>query len=133
VHRSYEHVLPDSLQQAKAALPHGFDYTVVKFNYHTKVYSFVMCPDFDTADEPTVGDIHTVKSDGTASFRRGSVDPWIYHHKWLFVADDYAGFDVEQSRKRSRAWLSLEGIDKRRIGKQSYWRSIVVPRLEAAD
>jgi len=33
-------------------------------------------------------------------------DPLIYHDKWLFVADDYAGFDVAASKRRSAAWLA---------------------------
>ena len=87
--------------------------------------------DFDTADEPTVGDLYTVKSDGSTSFRRKSADPWIYHHKWLFVADDYPGFDVEVSKARSRLWLALDEIDFRRIGKRSFWESQIIPNLVA--
>jgi hypothetical protein len=51
------------------------------------------------------------------------------HHKRLFVADDYDGFDVEASKQRSRKWLALDGIDFRRIGKKSFWEQSVVPRL----
>ena len=38
-------------------------------------------------------------------------DPYIYHHKWLFVADDYDGFDVEESKARSGAWLCQTSIN----------------------
>ena len=44
-------------------------------------------------------------------------DPFIYYHKWLFVADDYPGYDVAKSAARSR------------IGNKSYWEHFVVPRL----
>jgi hypothetical protein len=59
-------------------------------------------------------------------------DPYIYHHKWLFVKDDYSEFDVEESKRRSLAWLVLDGIDKKRIGRLSYWTAHVVPRIESA-
>jgi len=58
-----------------------------------------------------------------------SSDPYIYHHKWLFVADDYGGFDVDESKRRSLAWMSLPDIDKSRIGRKSYWEDHVLPRL----
>jgi hypothetical protein len=45
------------------------------------------------------------------------------------VADDYEGFDVEESKQRSRRQLSLEGVDRRRIGRRSYWVEKVLPRL----
>jgi hypothetical protein len=57
------------------------------------------------------------------------VDPYIYHHKWLFVDDDYRGFDTEQSKARSQQWITLGDVDRARIGRQSYWQEQVVPRL----
>ena len=52
---------------------------------------------------------------------------------WRFVADDYAGFDVAASKQRSLTWMALEGIDKTRIGRKSYWVKQVIPRLSSAD
>ena len=91
--------------------------------------SFIQSDDFDDSDEPTVGDVYTVKTNGSVVYRRASVDPWIYHHKWLFVADTYDRFDVEAAKERSRRWLALDEIDYRRIGKRSFWQMHVVPRL----
>lgn len=45
------------------------------------------------------------------------------------VQDDYAGFDVDASKQRSRVWLALENVDKTRIGRRSFWERTVVPRL----
>ena len=129
VHRLYESLLPAAIQRAKKILPSTFQYTVVKYATSDETVSFIQSEDFDEAREPTVGDIQTVKADGTTSFRRKGVDPWIYHHKWLFVADDYQGFDVEAAKVRSRQWLALGNIDVRRIGKKSFWEQHVVPRL----
>jgi len=130
VHRAYEYVLPQEfLLTAKQHLK-GFEYTVVKFNTRTNAITFVHSPDFDTAHEPTVGDQLLVRSDGSVKHMKAPADPWIYHHKWLVVGDDYTGFSVEQAKERSRQWMRLEGLDSSRIGKRSYWHQHVVPRLE---
>ena len=129
VHRQYESVLPAAVQNAKLFLPKDFAYTVIKYVLADDTVSFIESPDFDSADEPTVGNLYTIKNDGKASFRRKLTDPWIYHHKWLFVADDYAGFDAAASKLRSRQWLSLDDIDFQRIGKESFWTEHVVARL----
>lgn len=130
LHRTYEHKLGHAIAAAKTKLPSDFDYQIVKYDYRTNAVSFVQCEDFDSAPEPTVGDIVTVDAEGTVRRRRPPRDPEIYHHKWLFVAEDYDGFDVEASRQRSLAWMRLEGIDRKRIGRKSFWDQYVVPRLE---
>jgi hypothetical protein len=130
LHFSYEEKLGSVLAAAKAKLPDGFQYHVVKYNYRTEAVSFIQCPNFDTAPEPTVGDIVTVDAKGHVRWRRQPRDPEVYHHKWLFVAEDYPGFDVELSRQRSIAWMRLDGVDRPRIGRKSYWEQQVVPRLE---
>jgi hypothetical protein len=130
VHRRYQHLLGPAVAEAAARLPPGFDYTVVKLHRRTGVVSFIHSPDFDTADEPTVGDLYTVRPDGTVTLRRQPPDPYLYHHKWLFVADDYPGFEVAASKARSEEWLALPDIDRSRIGRRSYWTQIVLPRIE---
>lgn len=93
--------------------------------------SFIASPDFDTTDEPTVGDVVTVSTDGASRRRSQRADPQIYHHKWLFVADDCTGFDVAASKRRSATWLALDDVDKSRIGTRSYWDEHVVPRIDS--
>lgn len=129
VHQQYEHLLPVDVIAAKRLLPATFIYSVIKFTIATRAVSFVSSPDFDAAPEPSLGDILSVATDGTATYRKQPADPYIYHHKWLFVADDYAGFNVAASKLRSAAWLALDGVDKTRIGRRSYWLANVVPRL----
>jgi hypothetical protein len=133
LHREYEERLGNLLAAAKAHLPRSCDYDVVKYNARTGAISFVQCTDFDSAPEPTVGPIVTVNADGSLRRRPQQRDPEVYHHRWLFVADDYRGFDVAESRRRSLAWLRLDGIDKKRIGKKSYWENHVVPRLNEPE
>jgi|LSQX01.2.fsa_nt_gb hypothetical protein len=130
VHRQYEGVLGQRVLEAKAHLPEGFEYTVVKLSERTGIVSFIVSRDFDTNPEPTVCDSISVTPDGTICRRMQRPDPWIYHHKWLFVADDYRGFDVEESKRRSLAWMSLEDVDRHRIGRRSYWAHHVLKRLD---
>ncbi len=129
VHRRYEHVFGSAVEAARRHLPPDFSYTVVKLNVANKSFSFVEVADFDTAPEPTIGAVIAVKTDGSCRRMAAPNDPFIYHHKWLFVADDYDGFDVEESKARSRAWTALADIDRARIGRTSYWQEAVVPRL----
>lgn len=129
VHRDYEAVLGASVEWAKRHLPNHYEYTVVKLNQRNDSVSFIYCPDFDTAQEPSITAIVIVNADGLARRRLTLEDPFIYHHKWLFVADDYPGFDVAESKARSRLWIALGDVDRSRIGRKSYWDQFVVPRL----
>jgi hypothetical protein len=131
VHRRYEDRLGPSVIWAKRWLPEGFAYDVVKYNRRTQAVSFICCPGFDVEPEPNVEDVVIVRADGTVQRRPVPLDPYIYHHKWLFVDDDYPGFDVEESKRRSAAWLALANVDKSRIGCRSYWQTHVVARLDS--
>ena len=129
LHRQYEQLLGRRVEEAKRHLPPEFEYTVVKYHLDTAAVSFIHSPDFDESPEPTVGDSWVVDPQGGARLRRQLADPYIYHHKWLFVADDYSGFDVAESMARSLAWMSLPNVDRTRIGRQGYWHRVVLPRL----
>jgi hypothetical protein len=129
VHRIYEGLLPEPVRVASKSLPAEFEYAVVKFEEKEARVSFILCPEFDSADEPVVGDIVRIDANGSKKFFRQQADPFIYHHKWLFVMDDYEGFDVERSKSRSISWLGLEGIDTQRIGRKSFWDSKILPML----
>lgn len=129
VHRQYESVLGERVQTAKSLIPADFSYTVVKLNLATQGVTFVFSPDFDAADEPIVGRHILARDDGTTLERKQLEDPYIYHHKWLMVRDDYSDFDVAESKRRSKLWLSLTDVDKSRIGRKSYWNDQVVPRI----
>lgn len=138
VHRSAvgQSRIPSELVEAAAEhLPPGWDYVVVRWDAGTGEVAFIRSPDWDEAPEPTVGDLVAVRADGTVRSRRVSPDrAQIYHHKWMFVAENYAGFDVEESRARSEAWKRLDP-DRSRIGWKAYWEAKVVPLFteEAPD
>ena len=107
-----------------------WEWHIARVNKTSGQVALIKSPDWDTADEPTVGDMMVV--DGTTMKRRPDTG-MIYHHKWCFVADDYVGFDVEASKARSEAWESLDPpVNKSKIGRRTHWDGEVLPRLEDA-
>ena len=102
---------------------------IVKIDVKNNKVSFIKSPDWDTAREPLVGDSYMIDLNEDAPLRKRTVKitkskGQIYHHKWMFVADDYQGFDIEESKKWSEKWQSVipaeRGI-KSRIGYKKYW------------
>jgi hypothetical protein len=131
VHRDYRSVFP-GVMPAAGRLPRDFDYAVVKADSDSGCFSFIECADFDTEPEPTVGRSARVCGE-KVTWRKGNDDPQIYHHKWSMVGDDYEGFDVAESMRRSIAWKSVVGKDaalSSRIGTKSVWEKEVLPRLD---
>ena len=67
------------------------------------IVRFDTCPDFDTADCPTVGHMYYVDIEAETITERENKQ--IFHHKWLWVGDDYTGFDIRDSWNYSKLWL----------------------------
>lgn len=136
VHRDYvdsTSIPQDEYKMAVSKLPNGYEYTAVKYNSKDNSFSFIQSPDFDTADEPTVGVSLKVSSDGNVKRTNPPSDPWIWHNKWMWVGDDYTGFDVEKAKERSKKWKDYIGVNRdvsSRIGKKSYWDRNIVPHLK---
>jgi len=96
----------------------------------------ISSPTFNTWSEPVIDSFTTVNLDTYKVIYRSYADPLtapIYHHKWLFVSDDYKGFDVEESKARSQDIISVmnshDYLDKKRIGFRGYWEREVIPKL----
>jgi len=129
VHRRYASVFGDAAFTAASHLQPAFEYAVVKYRPDTGAITFVECPGFDSEPEPAIGRTCLVRTDGSILLRQARVDPYIYHHKWLFVTADYDGFNVDVSHRRSAQWMRLSDIDYSRIGRQCYWMTNIVPRI----
>lgn len=127
VHTSSEQILPN-IDKFKKHLPTDYEYIVVQFNWFNNTFSFIQSPDFDTAHEPTVGNSLIVHADRKTKLIKAPRDPWIYHHKWLMVDDNYSGFDISKSKSRSIAWMKLNP-DRSKIGKKSSWLKNILPLL----
>jgi hypothetical protein len=133
LHRNYEDHLPDqdNLLKAKMVLEQnhpGFKYNALKVDKNGSKITFFNSPDFDTSHEPVAGPYVVV--DGKAT-RTGKTDA-IWHHKWLWVKDDYKGFDVDAAHKRSVAWLKIPNIDFTRIGNKAFWEQHYIPKIPVA-
>jgi hypothetical protein len=133
-HKKYinEYVEPTFYNKLKSFLPEGFKFNIIKYNEKNRTISFINSPDFDRADEPIVGDAMKVTEEGQVTLTRQKTIPQIYHHKWLFVKDDYQGFDIDKSKERSERWLQVsDKINMSKIGTLSYWQNEVLPLLES--
>jgi hypothetical protein len=126
LHKMYVSILPQEMQKAVLAAENAvyekigrhFEYNTVKVSKDHDSVTLVQSPDFDTSPEPMVGDFAMVKvSNGLVKFGNAKS---IWHHKWLWVKDDYPGFDVEESINRSKEWLQHD-VDFSRIGNKKYW------------
>jgi len=128
IHRLYEdEVVPESiLEQAKESAGEVIDgYIAVRYDMRTNAVCFQFSPDFDTADEPIVGDCVLVKKDGSVKITKQKNNPQIWHHKWMWVKEDYPGFDYEASKKRSWLWQPhVSNEERNKIGYKDYWDSI---------
>jgi hypothetical protein len=125
VHRDYVSKLPLELKvrvRLARELAENFEYNCLKISTDSGVVVFMHSPDFDTSQEPVAGKWCRVDMDDL-TVKHGSTSN-IWHHKWLWVMDDYRGFDVEVSYQRSQDWLALEGVDMFRIGNPKYWTTV---------
>ena len=130
LHKSVEDRLPkELLEKVKFKLPATFQYDIVKYDEKNDNVTFISSPDWDSADEPIVGDAFLIRRDGSTRYMKQKESPQIYHHKWLFVNDDYSGFNTEDSKERSSNWLKLPDIEFNKIGYKNYWDSNIVPHL----
>lgn len=83
-----------------------FEFNCVKHNLNTGDVYLVECPEFDTAREPRVGRMFGIRYDDQTTFVTKSY-PQIFHHKWIWVKNDYTGFDISESWEWSKKWLSI--------------------------
>lgn len=118
-----------------------FIFTIVRWNNKTNDFSFLYCPDWDSADEPTIEESIKVSYHGKITKSNKKSDPQIYHQKWQFVGSDYTGFDIEESKQRTKDYQAAineiakkKGISTReissKIGTLSYWEKEVVPFIK---
>jgi len=130
LHKSVEDKLPyEILFTAKNKIPNDFDYDIVKYDESNGNVTFISSPDWDSSDEPIVGDAILIRGDGSERLINQKKSPQIYHHKWLFVNDGYTGFNTEESKERSRKWLKVPNIEFNKIGYKNYWDTKVLPYI----
>lgn len=101
----------------------NFDYTIIKYDKGN--ISFIESNDWDKENEPSVGNSWCFHMDNTRKFVKSSGK--IYHCKYLFVNEDYDGFDIEKAKERAKLWNSISNIKehKSRIGNRAYWNELL--------
>jgi hypothetical protein len=130
IHKNYisELMSLDLFEKFRSKIPDNFNYVVLRWDEKKQELAFIESADFNTSNEPLVGDSLRVlfrQNEYVLSKRTTQQkDPLIYHHKWLFVKDDYIGFNVEESKLRSIEWKNFLGVNSQvtsRIGRLSFW------------
>lgn len=109
VHKQYApDVIPSNVWTTALDILHqvapNFEYNCIRYGLKTQSVCFQEAPDFDYAREPVVGDYITVDTNKGVAKKGHSNSIW--HHKWLWVKNDYSGFDVRRSWLWSKKWLS---------------------------
>lgn len=118
VHIDYaDEIMPISeLFAFSFGLPDDFSPNSVLIDFAKYEVRFDEAPDFDTAREPRAGLTYRVHRNGFVEKR---VVDQIWHHKWLWVKDDYKGFDIQESFNWSKEWLSK--LNERAYGSPARW------------
>jgi len=118
VHKNYaQEVIPnDILKHGLKHVPKDFKYNSIMWDKNRNIIRFDSVKNFDSEREPVVGDYIAVLPDG--STKQGK-SPYIWHHKWLWVKDDYTGFNVPESIAWSKEWLSK--LNEPASGKLEKW------------
>ena len=85
-------------QEGLSNLPEGYEFNTLMYKkpkgeVPAKI-RFDQSEDFDVAREPTPGRQITYAEDGIVGDR---TENQIFHHKWQWGGDDYAGFNVDDS------------------------------------
>ena len=107
VHKDYAtDIVPEDIyaKAAEVAEKEGFKYNSVYYDKKTpNIVRFDEAPDFDTAREPIPG--NWIKVDvNTGKVVKTGKSNQIWHHKWMWVKDDYKGFDVDEAYNWSKQW-----------------------------
>lgn len=83
----------------------AWSYNCFSFDPVNNIILFEETPDFDIAREPVIGKL--IKVDlNTNTLKQIPPKRQIFHHKWLWVDNDYDGFDVEDSWNWSKEYVT---------------------------
>lgn len=77
-----------------------FDAECISYQERTKEIRFESCPDFDKSDEPIIQCCITYNPKTKKLHYQGYGRK--IKHKWLYVKDDYTGFNVDKAYIRSK-------------------------------
>lgn len=109
MHIDYIDELPNP-EQARIALAavKGIKPRTLSYDPMNVIYMFNEAPGFDKHSEPAPGRSVKVEMDGDDVESVGSPKDikQIWHHKWMWVDDNYKGFNVNDSYQWSKKWAA---------------------------
>ncbi len=107
------------------------EYDVIRFDLKTFEIALIKCDDFINKNEPCILEVKIFSLNEEKEYFLKSIKSYedsknklIYHHKWLFVKDEFPYFNVEESIQRSIKWKTLLGTNKSissKIGYSNFW------------
>lgn len=107
----------------------GDSHYVLKYNEVKNMVSIISSPDWDTRQEPTVGDSICASYDeyGEVKCKLIKSTGQIYHNKWMFVQPSYTGFNITASKLRTVLWNRIPNIKKLKckISYRNYWNQLL--------
>lgn len=107
----------------------NWNFEVVKYDSKSKKLSLIQSPNWNTANEPTVGDSLVINIDTLkTSIAKMKIHEQIYHQKELFVNENYTGFDVQKAKARTQLWKSkIQNLSqhKTKMGYRWYWDELL--------
>ena len=101
------------------------DYDIVKYDKSSGNVSLIRCSTWDYLNEPIVEDSFCFTPTFSYKVIKGGTK--VYHNKWMFVSDDYKGFDIEEAKERTKLWNSIPNIKeyKSKIGNIDFWYKLL--------
>jgi len=109
LHINYIDTLPDPEEAIRAleATNNVSRYRCLSYDPKTSTYMFSASPYFNSANEPTPGQAQKVEvEDNAFKVHTPKVINSIWHHKWMWVDDNYKGFNVKESYEWSKEWAA---------------------------
>ena len=121
VHRDYASLIPHKIDMNVVAarakeLPFDFRFDLIRYdrtsNPNFVDVTFIQCQEFDLYRDPVMGDSWSIKGPGSKErwekknkFTPMKKDPHVYHHKWMYVPQNYGGFSWNEAYAWSEEWL----------------------------
>ena len=141
IHKSALSSLSSELQRTVrqsldiAQSKHGtFEYDIVRIGLKDGSVAFTRVHGWDDVPEPMKGVSISVRG-GSVTVVDDTSRKLVYHHKWMMVNDDYTGFNVEESKRRSAWWEGHPVVVslmrdrnerfKSKIGMHDYWMNVL--------
>ena len=106
LHKNYalELVPKEIYVKATRQLPKGFIFNTIVWSPTPQAIRFDKASNFNTEREPWPEIGYWVGVNGSIKQQVAGMNQ-IWHHKWLWVKDDYTGFNVQKSYDWSKEWL----------------------------